>query len=172
MTKPDEIAAAFETEGDLVSKSRVLEWMADRDLAVQGATYWAITDRSRSDRIQPNLTLNDYYEFVVPYLERCMIEDPDDDWSESRYLAGHALQHWFRAWWDDKDVPRSYVEKLKNELERLYRAADAPLRDAIVNAILEHLFESNEIADYFSDWQKDPLLVEAFDSAREWSKPA
>jgi hypothetical protein len=50
----------------------------------------------------------------------------------------------------------------------LYIAGDAEVRQALVQATLEHLFENREVAEYFSDWKRHPVLSIAYDEAMQW----
>ena len=65
--------------------------MRSPDLEVRGALYSMIINLERASRIKSALQLEDYYAFILDYLEQCIEQDPDGDWSDSRYLAGHAL---------------------------------------------------------------------------------
>jgi hypothetical protein len=51
----------------------------------------------------------------------------------------------------------------------LYKAGDAGVRDALLNAVLEHLFENRELADFFKDWLDDPALAEVYRDALLWT---
>jgi hypothetical protein len=54
-------------------------------------------------------------------------------------------------------------------LAELYKRGDAEIRDAVVNAVLEHLFENSELADFYKDWQDDPVLTLAYRDALLWT---
>ncbi len=45
---------------------------------------------------------------------------------------------------------------------------DPSFRAAIVNAVLEHLLEDPEIAQFFENWKAEPTLKQAYDLAMEW----
>ena len=153
-----------------ISKEQVLQWMRSPDLTVRGCVYEMIAEPERAQHVKPPLEFEDYYDFVVPYLEQCIEEDPDLEWAESRYLAGHALVAWIVDFWNHKSVPRKRIAEIKKRLVALYKRGDADVRDAVVNAVLEHLFEHRELAEYFKDWQADPILARAYHDALLWTK--
>jgi hypothetical protein len=153
-----------------VPKSRVLEWMRSPDLEVRGALYSMITDAERAARIKPALQFEDYYAFVLDYLEQCIEEGPDGEWTDSRYLAGHQLVAWINNFWNNEAVPRARLTEIKHRLANLYKRGDEDVRDAVLNGVLEHLFENRQVANYFSDWERDPALARVYDDALLWRK--
>jgi len=153
-----------------VPRSQVVEWMQYPALEVQGAIYTMVADAQRAKHIKPALTFEDYYRFVVPYLLRCIEQNPDMEWVESSYLAGYALVAWIVDFWDKKTVSRKQLADIKQRLAALYKRGDLQVRDTVVNAVLEHLFEQSELARYFKDWQSDPVLAPAYADALLWVK--
>ena len=57
---------------------------------------------------------------------------------------------------------------LKTMLAELYKTSDREKADRLVNAVIEHLFEVPEIAEFFCDWKSDPVLARGFARAMEW----
>lgn len=153
---------------DTVALSDVQTWMDSTDIEILGFTSALIHDRRF--RIQPPLSLSEYIEFIKRYCGRCLRENPDGEWSDSRYSAGMDLVNIFAALWRDSTVPRSVLTNLKNWLAQLYKEGDSALRTCIVNATLEHLFEQKDIREFFSDWQRDEVLSVAHQDASEWYK--
>ena len=151
-----------------IPKTRIEQFMNHGDIEVLGAVYAFITDERRSKVIEPSLQFEDYYQFVTRYYERCLREDPKSKWADSRYSAGHDLVGWFVSLWNDKEVPKSAIANLKAWLAQLYREGDEALRNCLVTATLEHLFEHQKIRKYFADWEGDPVLGAAFAGAKEW----
>ena len=150
----------------LIARKRVLQWMRTYDIDCMGALHSLITDHY--DRIQPALQFDEYHPFVLTYLERCFLEDPQSEWAETRYGAGHTFNGWFVGWWRDPARRTSTVPELKEWLAALYVSGDADVRKALVAATLEHLFENPEVAEYFSDWREHAVLSTAYDEAMEW----
>jgi hypothetical protein len=129
-----------------------------------------ITKPRYSQRIQPALTFQEYKEFLVRYFDCCLRLNPDGEWAHTRYEAGWDLASWFGALWQNQDIPRQSLQEVKNWLASVYRQGDTELKRCIVDATLEHLFESREIARFFSDWKKSPDLATAYAEATEWVK--
>jgi hypothetical protein len=153
-----------------VPKAKVLEWMRSSDLQVQGALYSMVSDAARAGHIRPALQVDDYYTFVLDYLERCIELDDSREWVDSRYLAGHQLVAWIVDFWNNASVPREKLAEIKRRLSALYKRGDDGVRDAVLNAVLEHLFEHQLIANYFQSWESDPILSSAYRDALLWVK--
>jgi hypothetical protein len=153
---------------DTVALSDVQRWMASQDIEILGFTHTLLHDGRF--RIEPPISVSEYVEFAKHYYERCLLENPDGEWSDSRYSAGGDLVNIFASLWKDSSVPRAVLIDLKTWLGKLYRAGDSEIRICIVHAALEHLFEQKDIRKFFSDWQKDEILKVAHAEASEWYK--
>jgi hypothetical protein len=153
-----------------IAKSRVLEWMRSPDLEVRGALYSMISNSERASHVKPALEFDDYYGFVLDYLEQCIEHNPDGEWADSRYLAGHQLVAWIVDFWNNKSVPRTRLAEIKRRLGDLYRRGDEDVRDGVLNGVLEHLFENRQLANYFKDWESDPVLARVYSDALLWTK--
>jgi hypothetical protein len=151
---------------DTVAFSDIQRWMATSDIEILGFTRALLSDRRF--RIEPPVPRDDYIEFTKHYYERCLLEDPDGDWSDSRHSAGMDLVNLFAYWWRDSSVPRPVLDDLKAWLGRLYKDGDPDLRISMVQATLEHLFEHEQIRKFFSDWKHDEVLAVAHEAASEW----
>lgn len=154
---------------DPIDREEVENWMKDKNLDTLGALYTYITDPNYSKRIHPPISFDTYFNFSLNYFERCLKEDiSSDDWAHSRYEAGWDLVRWFIALWNDSSVSRNIFKEIKNRLAEIYISADDKLKECLVNATLEHLFEAKDIAKYFQDWKKDPVLSNAYKDAMLW----
>jgi hypothetical protein len=153
---------------DVVALSDVQRWMASSDIEILGFTHALLSDHRF--RIEPPISLSEYVEFSKRYYERCLKENPDGDWSDSRYSAGADVVNIFASMWRDSSVPRPVLEDLKMWLARLYRAGDSEIRTCVVQATLEHLFEQKQIREFFADWLNDEVLAVAHAEASEWYK--
>lgn len=170
----DAIRSAF-AGGDRASarevpRSRVREWMRSPDLEVRGALYSMISNSERASYVKPALEFDDFYCFVLDYLEQCIEQDPDGEWADSRYLAGHQLVAWTMDFWNNKAVPREKLAEIKRRLGDLYCRGDEGVRDGVLNGVLEHLFENRQLANYFKEWASDPVLGGAYSDAQLWVK--
>jgi hypothetical protein len=159
--------AEWKQKTDLISLQQIREWIASDDIELLGYVNDLFIDRRF--RIEPPISLNEYKDFRKHYCERCFRENPDGDWSDSRYTAGYDLCSWFVHLWDDETSPRTVLHELKDWIANLYKDSDEALRTCIVQATLEHLFERKAIKEFFNDWQRDPILNQAYEEACLWS---
>lgn len=151
---------------DVIPLADIQRWMVSSDIEILGFASSMLSDGRF--RIEPAVSPGEYVGFVRHYLGRCLKEDPNGEWSDSRYSAGYDLVNIFAALWRDASVPRSELKDLKEWLAGLYKAGDADLRKCLIQASLEHLFEQKEIRQFFSDWRQDALLGAAYAEACEW----
>ncbi len=147
----------------------MIKWIRTDDIEALGALCSFLMDQKQVARVNPALTLGDTAGFVTRYLERCFRENPDGDWSDSRYGAARALVAWFVVLWKDKGIDRKELAWLKGWMAKVYRDGDRDIRRCIVDGALEHLFEDREIASFFADWNEDPTLTIACAEASEWA---
>jgi hypothetical protein len=153
---------------DTVALSDIQRWLSSDDIEILGFTYALLHDRRF--RIEPPIPVSEYVEFTKCYYERCLRENPDGEWSDSRFTALTDFVNMFASLWRDSAVPRSVLDDLKSWLGNLYKEGDAGLRTCIVQATLEHLFEQKEIREFFADWLNDEVLALAHSEASEWYK--
>jgi len=152
-----------------IPREKVNEWMQSDDIEVLGAVFFLLTDRRYYSYIKPFFSVEDYHCFVRRYYERCFLENPDGEWSDSRYSAGWSLVSWFIGLWNDPKVPRWILDDIKKWLAQLYKNGHEELRICIETATLEHLLERRDMVKYFADWKSDPVLKMAYAKAMEWS---
>jgi hypothetical protein len=153
---------------DVLALEDISRWMAHDDIEVLGFTHATLHDARF--RVDPLISQSEYVKFTKHYFERCLRENPDGQWSDSRYSAGGDLVNVFASLWRDSSVPRSILTDLKVWLGGLYKTGSPEIRTCIVQATLEHLFEQKDIRKFFSDWQNDGALKVAYDEASEWYK--
>lgn len=151
-----------------IPRDQLIVWMQSPDIMILGVVHALLAQVSAQKCIHPALEFSDYFKFCSMYLTRCMKENPQNEWSCSRYEGGWEFCRWFVALWKDNSIAREFLSKLKEDLANLYRAADAELRTALENAVLEHLFEEGDIAIFFADWKYDEELVGAYLAAKVW----
>jgi hypothetical protein len=166
------ISAVFDNSkadgSTFVQKSLVKEWMSSESISIRGAIYDYVSDASYSKFIDPHMTFDDYFDFVVPYLLDCIKSNVDSEWAHSRYIAGHELVGWIKDFWK-KDAPKKKLDAFKKTLATRFKEGDDGIKDAIINAVLEHLFENSGIRKFFSDWREDPELKQAYEDAMLWN---
>src|ERR1043166_8892179 len=150
---------------ETIDRSLLQEWMRADDLVALGVVYYMLFDGRFNRRIVPPLTLDDYLDFTLPYYGRCFREDPDLPYASPRYTAGWDLASWFKKLWRDPAVPRDALRRIKSWLAETYKDANDDVRQAIVTATLEHLFEDKGVRQFFGDWKEAPVLGTAYAEA-------
>jgi hypothetical protein len=142
------------------------QWMSSEDIEVLGFVYSNLGDRRF--RIEPQLSLDEYLGFVRHYYERCFVENPDGEWSDSRYSAGWDLVNVLAFQWENSDLPESTMAEWKSWLAEIYKRGSEEVRTCIVNATLEHLLEKGAFRKFFADWVQDPVLRKPYEEALLW----
>jgi hypothetical protein len=163
-----QIEGAVEGAG-MIPASRVKSWLGRApSVEVLGAIRRHIVRQSR--RVEPPLSMEDICSIVQEYYRQCLIQDLDDsDYAPNRSVAGIELVDWFRSLWRDDAVPREYLARLKAMLLDLCTDPTIP-QQAMVGAVIEHLFEMPEVAEFFADWKDDSRLSEVYERAMDWAK--
>jgi hypothetical protein len=160
--------AEWTPKTNVVALSDIHRWMSSSDIETLGFTHSLLTEHRF--RVEPAISISEYVRFTKHYYERCIRENPEGEWSASRYIAGGEFVNIFASLWWDSSVPRSVLEDLKLWLARLFRDGDSELRTCVVQATLEHLFEQKQIREFFFDWLNDEVLAVAHREASEWYK--
>lgn len=148
---------------------RIREWLNSSQIETLAVLYAFFDNRERCKKIVPPLAFGDFYKFIQEYFTLCFkVNHGDDAWISSYHTAGHDLIGWFYCIWNDKGIPRNYLQEMKDWLGNLYMEGDPELKACLVQVTLKQLFENKGILEYFSNWGKDPELKDAYASAREW----
>ena len=154
---------------DAIAKSDVLRWMRDGDLLTRARVYH-LTAKAWS-RIQPELTMDEQCDFMADYLLECIESNPDpqmrEDYLHSGFDAGHSLTAWLKHLVARPEAAR-VIADVAARLEKLYRAGNEQTRTRIEQGALEHILEKPALRPYFSHWQRDPVLREAYEPALLW----
>jgi hypothetical protein len=156
------------TDSFTIPRSEVIQWIASDDPEVMGAAYTLLLDATLADRIVPAPSFDEIFEFFLRYYEFCLRRDPQGEWVDDRFNAGCELVRFFVSYWDE-GLEEKYFANLKSLLKRLYLEGSPDLQHTIVQAIVEHLFETEPIRRFFNDWRDDPQLREAYDQGCEWA---
>jgi hypothetical protein len=150
-----------------IAAALVRDWMANEDPDVRGATY-AFLDSAHAERVRPQLSFDEVFNFILNYYEMCITTDPEPgSWANTRYSAGWDLVGWFCRLWDEHR-DKKYFETIKSRLATLYKGGDPDLKRSIEHAIIEHLFERKQIRKFFADWKNDPDLKTAYAEGMMW----
>lgn len=146
-----------------------MRWMNSADIEVQGAVHSLIHESKYYTKIEPYLTFQDYYKFNMAYYARCFRDNPDGEWADTRYEAGWSFTSWFGGIWHDESTPRAALEELRGWLEDIYTNGDEELRDCLITAVFEHLFEDRHIMRFFACWKDDPVMADAYAEAVDYA---
>lgn len=149
-----------------IAQEAVKRWMETEDIEAMGALMSLLADEKHSQRIDPPIMFKEYFPFAAHYYERSIRENPDGEWSDSRTTAGWDFAKWFIQLWENRPNYDAAINELKKLLRKLYEEGDEEFRSDFVIMVLEHLFQNPVIADYFADWQNEPLLSPAFAEAK------
>lgn len=172
MTEGDALheVLSVRTTTEPIPQDKVRNWLLNNDIEVQGAAADLITYPPYWDRVEPQLSALEYQEFLLPYYERCLREDPSGEWSLSRYETAHVIVDWFSAVPKDADVQeQEFLALIKTWLSRLYIESSEEIKDAIICGALEHILEEPRWRPVFKDWSETPELAKAYEQAMEWA---
>jgi len=149
-------------------RQMVLSWMQSQEIEVMALVDDLLGDKRFTDRIRPPLQFEEYHTFLTRYVEQCIWKNVrDHEYVLERWEAGYRLAAYFWYLLDNPSLPHDAIEDLKRLLARLYEKPE--LRDFVVNSVLEHVLEHPQAAKHFRDWQRHPLLHEAYERAMTWA---
>jgi len=164
------IAAATAEDWDQpIPRSEVDQAISSEDLEIGGAAYEIVSEDRRRRWIDPPLSSEALQLLAMSYLGRCIEQDPKGDWCLSRYEAAWEAQRWILDNWEAEERSEQSLAKWKKWMEHLYRIGDGKIRRAVVDGILEHLFEEQDIQQQFKDWSADPQLETGYNEAKLWA---
>jgi hypothetical protein len=158
-----------EKESSAIAESEVRSWMSSDDPEVLGATYSLLMNAKLVQRITPSLSFDEVFAFFLRYYELCFKTDPHGEWIDDRFTAGCDFVRVFVSYWDEAR-DKKYFHEMKSLLSRLYIEGPPELKYSIEQAVVEHLFERNDIREFFSDWRDDPRLRSAYDAGVLWAE--
>lgn len=143
-----------------ISGDDLVSWMNVSNIETLGVLYDAISDPAIVQRVRPGLSTAQAQDFLRRYFGRCLLENPQGEWADSRYTAAWDAARWLKASWTS--LHDSERLQWKEWLTDLYRHSDATVRESLETGLLEHIFSDRQIARYFIDWEQSPDLREAY----------
>ena len=150
-----------------IPATKVKAWLTDPSVEVLGAVRVHIIQNSR--RVEPPLSMEEICSTVQEYYRLCLVHNlQTSQYAPNRSIIGLELVGWFQLLLRDPAVPREYLVRLEMMLRDLCLEHQIPL-DQMAGAVLEHLFETPQIAELFADWESDSRLSAAFNLAIEWA---
>jgi hypothetical protein len=161
-----EVVRLFENE-ETVARDQVRRWIDSGDLLTWSAVY-ALTDIAWS-RIQPEIPADEQVDFMRRYLLRCIEENPPSgDYLHGGYEAAWELAACLKHWRGAGGKAAKALRGIALDLDKIYRRGDDATKNRILCGVLEHAFEDSTLRPYFSDWERDEELREAYRLATEW----
>jgi hypothetical protein len=148
--------------GSVISEKKVREWMTTTDVDAMGALYALLSEPGQVARIKPSIDKYEVSAFLRRYFERCITENPESEWADSRYSAGWDIARWLKHWTKSKDLDSDELAEWATWLGELYKKGDSAIQLSIETAILEHVLDDPAIAQLFADWPKDPQLADGY----------
>ena len=171
------IKKIFEEKPVTIDKKLIENLKKSKNMEVIGALEELITDPNYYNKIVPSLDFNDYYPFLFNYYINCMQNSYyNSNWILSPYLAAYSLKDFIEhIWANNLDMSKKdklkIINDIKNKLKYLAKRADNNFKLVLINGLLEHLFENQEIKFFFNDWTNDIVLKKYYDSALNKTKP-
>jgi hypothetical protein len=161
--------ASDEDQEGRISKADIVAGILSDDTELAGAIYDIVTTDKLRKRIEPPLTDEELGNLEMRYFERCILTDPKGEWTLTRYSAAWEAQRCMLDLWDSKGGDSQPFVKWKKWMENLYRVGEEAIKRAVVDGILEHLFEEKGLRKFFADWKADSELKTAYDEAQLWA---
>ncbi len=150
-----------------IARDDVRRWIDSGELLTWSAVY-ALTGKAWS-RIEPEMSGDEQVAFMCRYLLRCIEENPvSGEHLHSGYEAAWELAACLKQWRRMGVRVAGRMRGIAADLERLYRRGDAPIRNRVLCGVLEHAFEDPAVRSYFTDWDRDCELREAYKLAVDW----
>lgn len=164
----------FRDSGRPIPSSVVDACIASEDLEMQGALHYFLEKEEFLSRITPSIPEHRILDFFLNYWSKCLIQDPDGEWADSRYQACRDCMGRFLNYWQDRSKRELELLRIKTWFAECFISGAPEIKDALVMGALEHMFEDPGVRAFFSDWAVDRDLRVAFSSAEEWRlrKPA
>ena len=148
-----------------VAPEELRRWIDSGDLLTWSAVY-ALLERP-STQFPPE----EAADFMRRYLLRCIEENPaPGDYLHGGYEAAWDLAALLKEWRRRGGRVAATVRGIALELEKLYRRGDPATKNRVLCGVLEHAFEEPALRPYFSNWDRDEELREAYELAMDWGE--
>lgn len=151
------------TGDEPASRDDIRRWIDSADLLTWSAVY-ALLEKP-STVFPPE----EAADFMRRYLMRCIEENPaPGDYVHGGYEAAWELAALLKEWRQRGGRVAASIRGIALELEKLYRRGDPATKNRVLCGVLEHAFEEAAVRKYFSNWERDAELREAYNLALEW----
>lgn len=144
-------------------REEIRRWIDSGDLLTWSAVYALLETPSAQ------FPAEEAADFMRRYLIRCIEENPaPGDHLHGGYEAAWDLAALMKEWRRRGGRIAAAIRGIAVELEKLYRRGDPATKNRVLCGVLEHAFEDAALRPYFSNWDRDPELREAYDLAMDW----
>ncbi len=143
------------------------KWIESDDIEILGLLFYILDQRNNLIESFPSMEKT--IKFYIYYFRRCLIEDPQSDWADNRYIAAYDLMRLYKALRKDICVPLNFLKDIRVMIRDVYKIGNKDVKESVINGVLEHLFEDKDIQLEFDEWRNDSELSKAYYEALEWS---
>lgn len=141
----------------------IRRWIDSGDLLTWSAVYALL------EKPSTQFPAGEAADFMRRYLMRCIEENPaPGDYLHGGYEAAWDLAALMKEWRRRGGRTASAIRGMALELEKLYRRGDPATKNRVLCGVLEHAFEDAALRPYFSNWDRDAELREAYELALDW----
>jgi hypothetical protein len=160
-----EIVSALDAGGG-IARDDVRRWIDSGSLLTWSGVYALL---ETPGRIEPPLPPDEVLALARRYLVRCIEENPTPgEHLHGGYEAAWELAAVLRRWRREGGHAAAAIRSAALDLVRLYRSGDPAVKSRVLCGVLEHAFEDAALRKYFTHWERDEELREAFKLATEW----
>ncbi len=169
MNALDYIKPYVETEtAKPLSKNDLLDWAGQGDITSLGIAYFILTTPELEQAVTPEISWDEKCKIRLTYYSAAIAMDQRSEWVGSACEACLELASWF-AFLVRHNVPVHVLNEIKKWIEMKYRGGNERIKNMLLNACLEHIFESNRCRVFFNDWQDSPEFAQLYKDALCWS---
>jgi hypothetical protein len=139
--------------------------MASYDIRLLGAVNSVLDMPQDFGRVSPKLDIRSILTFKMHYCERCLTEDPKNEWADSRYTAAWDFAYWFLGQYHKSAILNADLMLIEQWLKTFFLKSTPQVQICLTRTILAEILRERKIRHLFEDWEKHPDLQRAMQSA-------
>lgn len=157
-------------QAQIVDAAELLKYWDSSDLETRGVIFACLTERGVLRYVQPEIDLARRNRFICCYLRDCIVQNPTDaDWAHSDFEAGWALASWFQSLLaSGSPDSKTCLAEIESMVRGVFLGGTERQRNVVINAFLEHVFESPRARKWFASWKDAGDLDSAYRDAVAW----
>lgn len=152
-----------------VSLLNLEQWARDDNISNLGKLYYFMSTTTCTKFSEDKLFADVSSTFLQNYYLRCIKENPDDEWADSRYTAAWDCAGWFMKLHAENKL--KILNDFTERLSVLYKSSDYKTKEAVINGFLEHVLRKKSTHRYFRGWKRDQTLFKALSCGIDPSLP-